>query len=138
MEHAWHDPAYADMVDNDPLIELYRENLARTGRTLVDPASLDAIVGSTDMGNVSHIVPSIHPMIPVSPPDVAIHTPDFVRYAGADEGDQAVLDGAKAMAATVADLWAGPGRSTRRRRPSPRHARAVGPPDRRPSALPEA
>jgi amidohydrolase len=109
MEHAWLDPAFADMVDNDPMIELYRDNLARTGRTLIDPVSTDAIIGSTDMGNISHIVPSIHPMIAVSPPSVAIHTADFVRYARADEGDRAVLDGARAMAGTVADLWARPG-----------------------------
>jgi amidohydrolase len=109
MEHRWLDPAYADMVDNDPMIDLYRENLARTGRTLVEPEALQAVVGSTDMGNVSHVVPSIHPMIAVSPPSVAIHTRDFVRYAGAPEGDRAVLDGARAMAATVVDLWAKPG-----------------------------
>lgn len=109
MEHVWLDPAYADMVDNDPMVELYRANLARTGRTLVDPTSLEGIVGSIDMGNISHLVPSIHPMIAVSPPNVAIHTADFVRYARAPEGDRAVLDGARAMAATVADLWAQPG-----------------------------
>lgn len=109
MEHHWVDPAFADMVDNDPMIERYRANLARTGRTLTDPTSMDAIIGSTDMGNVSHLVPSIHPMIAVSPPNVAIHTKDFVRFAGGDEGDRAVLDGAKAMASTVADLWAEPG-----------------------------
>ncbi|MGN6694831.1 MAG: M20 family metallopeptidase [Aquihabitans sp.] len=108
MEHVWLDPAYADMVDNEPMIERYRENIERTGRTLIDPVSLDAVVGSTDMGNISHIVPSIHPMIAVSPPSVAIHTADFVRYARAEEGDRAVLDGARAMAATVADLWALP------------------------------
>jgi hypothetical protein len=60
------------------------------------------------MGNISHLVPSIHPMIAVSPPSVAIHTADFVRYARSDEGDRAVLDGARAMAATIADLWARP------------------------------
>jgi metal-dependent amidase/aminoacylase/carboxypeptidase family protein len=108
MEHRWLDPAYADMVDNEPMIELYRENLARTGRTLGDPTSLQGIVGSTDMGNISHLVPSIHPMIAVSPPTVAIHTSDFVRFAGAEEGDRAVLDGARAMAATIVDLWARP------------------------------
>ncbi|MCU1358073.1 MAG: abgB [Acidimicrobiales bacterium] len=109
MEHTWLDPAYANMVDNGPMVERYRENLARTGRTLADPSSIDGIVGSTDMGNLSHIVPSIHPMIQVSPPTVAIHTQDFVRFAGGEEGDRAVLDGAKAMAATVVDLWARPG-----------------------------
>ncbi|CAN5744762.1 M20 family metallopeptidase [soil metagenome] len=109
MDHEWIDPAFADMVDNGPMIERYRANIARTGRELVDPASLDAIVGSTDMGNISHVVPSIHPMIAVSPPTVAIHTQDFARYAGGPEGDRAVLDGARALAATIADLWAEPG-----------------------------
>ena len=109
MEHAWIDPAFANMVDNDPMIERYRLNLARTGRTLTEASSMNAVVGSTDMGNVSHLVPSIHPMIAVSPPNVAIHTQDFVRYAGGEEGDRAVVDGARAMASTVADLWAEPG-----------------------------
>ena len=109
IDHVWIDPAFANMVDNEPMIELYRTNLARTGRTLADPTSMDSVVGSTDMGNVSHLVASIHPMIAVSPPNVAIHTTDFVRYAGGQEGDRAVLDGARVMAATVADLWAEPG-----------------------------
>ncbi|MGI8755091.1 MAG: M20 family metallopeptidase [Acidimicrobiales bacterium] len=109
MDHVWIDPAFANMVDNGPMVERYRANLARTGRTLVDPEGIDSIIGSTDMGNVSHIVASIHPMIAVSPPTVAIHTKDFVRYAGGPEGDKAVIDGAKAMAATVVDLWAEPG-----------------------------
>lgn len=109
MDHHWLDPGYANMVDNEPMVELYRANLARTGRTLIDPESLQGIVGSTDMGNISHIVPSIHPMIAVSPPTVAIHTADFVRFAGGAEGDRAVLDGARAMAGTIVDLWASPG-----------------------------
>ena len=108
MEHVWLDPAYADMVDNQPMIDLYRANIERTGRTIIEPTSIDGIIGSTDMGNISHIVPSIHPMIAVSPPTVPIHTADFVRYARGAEGDRAVLDGARAMAATVADLWARP------------------------------
>jgi metal-dependent amidase/aminoacylase/carboxypeptidase family protein len=66
-------------------------------------------VGSTDMGNVSYEVPSIHPMIAVSPPHISIHTPEFAAYAAGEPGDAAVLDGAKAMAMTVADLWLKPG-----------------------------
>ena len=108
MEHAWIDPAYAELVDNAPFIELYRDNAVRVGRELADPAVAGGVVGSTDMGNVSHLVPSIHPMIAVSPPNVAIHTQAFVHHARAPEGDRAVLDGAKAMAATVADLWLRP------------------------------
>lgn len=103
---AWKHPAFANMVDNEPLLDRYRRNLARTGRIAREPDGASQVVGSTDMGNISHIVPSIHPMIAVSPPTVTIHTEEFARYAAAPEGDQAVLDGARAMAATVVDLWA--------------------------------
>jgi hypothetical protein len=57
---------------------------------------------------VSYEVPSIHPMIKVSPPHVSIHTPEFATFAGGPEGDAAVLDGAKALAMTIADLWLRP------------------------------
>jgi amidohydrolase len=105
MEHEWKDPAYADMLDNRAIVELYAANAARTGRTLLDPARAPGVVGSTDMGNVSYVVPSIHPMIKVSPPNVSIHSPEFTRYAASADGDLAVLDGAKALAMTVVDLW---------------------------------
>ena len=108
MTARWEEPAYADMADNATLVELYTENAAATGRTLLDPAEVPGVVGSTDMGNVSHLVPSIHPMIAVSPPNVSIHSPDFTAYAASDAGDRAVLDGAKALAMTVVDLWLRP------------------------------
>ena len=57
------------------------------------------------MGNVSALVPSIHPMIKVSPPDVAIHTEAFAECARGPEGDKAVLDGAKMLAGTAIDYW---------------------------------
>jgi hypothetical protein len=44
-------------------------------------------------------------MIQVAPPGVPIHTPAFAGFAGGPEGDRAVIDGAKALAWTVADLW---------------------------------
>jgi hypothetical protein len=61
------------------------------------------------MGNVSYLVPSIHPMIAVAPAGVPLHSAEFARWAAAEEGDRAVLDGAKAMAMTVMDLWLGEG-----------------------------
>ena len=108
MTHTWEEPAYADMADNPTLVDLSTANAAATGRTLLDPADVPGVVGSTDMGNVSHLVPSIHPMIAVSPPNVSIHSPDFTAYAASEAGDLAVLDGAKALAMTVADLWLRP------------------------------
>lgn len=101
-------PIYADMINNQVMLEFYAGNAAATGRVVREPRSSYAVVGSTDMGNVSHAVPSIHPMIKVAPEHVAIHTPEFAHYAESQSGDQAVLDGAKIMAMTVADLWLDP------------------------------
>jgi amidohydrolase len=109
MEVEWQDPAYADMVDNATMLELYMANAETTGRTLIpSTAGGPQVVGSTDMGNVSYVVPSIHPMIKVAPTHLSIHTPEFAEYTASADGDKAVLDGAKAMAMTVADLWLQP------------------------------
>lgn len=109
MEIEWQDPAYADMVDNRTMLDVYTANAAATGRTLLDPSVVgENVVGSTDMGNVSYVVPSIHPMIKVAPAHLSIHTPEFAEYTASADGDQAVIDGAKAMAMTVADLWLQP------------------------------
>jgi len=107
MDHAWNGHTYADMIDNGPMVAAYVANAARVGRTVTDPAATGhSVVGSTDMGNVSYLVPSIHPMIRVAPEGVAIHTVEFAEWAASTEGDLAVLDGAKVMAMTVVDLWA--------------------------------
>ena len=98
-------PEYMDLRTNPTMIDLYRANSVALGRPLADPSAANRVVASTDMGNVSHLVPSIHPMIAVGPPDVPLHSAEFARWAAAEEGDKAVLDGAKAMAMTVMDLW---------------------------------
>ena len=100
-------PPYADMVDNPVLVGLYAANSDALGRPLADPRAGGArVVGSTDMGNVSYLVPSIHPMVKVAPAGVSIHSHEFTAHARSAAGDAAVLHGARAMAATVADLWA--------------------------------
>ena len=104
--HSWAGHSYADMVDNGPMTAAYVANAARVGRTVQDPRAIGrSVVGSTDMGNVSYLVPSIHPMIASAPSGLPIHTPDFAHHARSEAGDRAVVDGALAMAWTVADLW---------------------------------
>jgi amidohydrolase len=105
MEHEWLEPPYADLRGNQPLCDFYAVNSSRLGRNVLEPDADNEVVGSTDMGNVSYVVPSIHPMIAVAPEGVSIHTPEFAVHAAGPAGDAAVLDGAKAMAMTVADLW---------------------------------
>jgi len=106
MTHEWQDLSYADMRDNSSLLAAYSANAARLGRTVDDPDRTGhRVVGSTDMGNVSHLVPSIHPMIQVAPAGVPIHTVDFAVHAASAAGDRAVIDGAKAMGMTIIDAW---------------------------------
>jgi amidohydrolase len=109
MHVEWQDPVYADMIDNAAIVERYRANAGALGRIVRAPSATARVIGSTDMGNVSYAVPSIHPMIQVAPPGVPIHTPAFAGFAAGPEGDRAVIDGAKALAWTVADLWLDPG-----------------------------
>jgi len=106
MSHDWIEPYYADMVDNETICTLYSANASNIGRTLLEPDAELKVVGSTDMGNVSYLVPSIHPMIAVAPYGTPIHTPEFATHAKSESGDKAVIDGAKIMAMTIVDLWA--------------------------------
>jgi amidohydrolase len=110
VELDWLEPPYADMVPVDAYCDLYATNAAALGRDVRIPDETCCVVGSTDMGDVSYVVPSIHPMIQAADPGTAIHTEAFAGFAAGPLGDAAVVDGAKALAWTVADLWRQPGR----------------------------
>jgi metal-dependent amidase/aminoacylase/carboxypeptidase family protein len=101
-------PEYSELRTNRPLIELYRANSAAVGREVPEPGPGRRVLASTDMGNVSLTVPSIHPMIAVSPPEVALHTAEFATWAASPEGEKAAVDGATALAMTAVDLWLQP------------------------------
>jgi amidohydrolase len=96
---------YDDLRTNEPLAALYAANLEKLGRKVGYEAR---VTGSTDMGNVSHQVPSIHPMLKIAPPDVPLHTVEFCRWAASDAADQGVIDGSKALAMTAIDFLSDP------------------------------
>jgi amidohydrolase len=100
---------YEDMVSNRPLAAAYRRNGEALGRRFVDPSRIPVeVAGSTDMGNVSKVVPSIHPVIGMCPLTVGGHTVEMAEHSVSPAADQAVLDGAKALAMTAIDLWTDP------------------------------
>lgn len=76
------------------------------GRTVVTTTKLGG--GSTDMGNLSHAVPSIHPMIAVLGATGVPHTIEFAADAGSLAGEQAALEGARGLAWTAIDAAANP------------------------------
>ncbi len=102
-----HGEDYSEMWTNGPLAAAYRANLATLGRA-VEEHPPEHISGSTDMGNVSKLVPAIHPMIAIAPPHVALHTEEFARWAGSETGARGVVDGAKVLALTALDVLCSP------------------------------
>ena len=103
LEYRWRDRTYAPMKSNIILSGLFKHNLESLGRAVEDFDPRSGL-GSTDMGNVSQVVPSIHPTIAIAPREVLIHTPEFAAATISEAGHSALLDAAKAMAMTVADI----------------------------------
>ncbi|WP_326674232.1 amidohydrolase [Streptomyces sp. NBC_01257] len=94
---------YADLRQDLAVSAAYRDAMAGLGRPISDtPDSMRA--GSTDMGNVSHLVPTIHPSIGYDCGDTIMHNPEFTRYGTSPGADRAVLDGGLAMAWTALAL----------------------------------
>ncbi len=100
-------PGYQEIIPNRTLAGLFKSNLESLGRIVVDPDPNERM-GSTDMGDISHIIPSIHPYLAIAPVNVAGHTLEFKQYCISETGKSAMLDAAKAMAMTVVDLIADP------------------------------
>ena len=92
-----------DLNTNWPLADAFKRYAESLGRSFLSPKSLGG-AGSTDMGNVSHRVPAIHPMLSCAPQNVVIHSPEFTKWAKSPSGDEAALDGAKALALTAAEF----------------------------------
>ncbi len=104
LEHSWGEQSrYKAMRTNNVLAEAYVANVEALGRKVTEPEPRRSM-GSTDMGNVSAIVPAIHPTIAVAPPDIPIHTVEFREIAASEAAHAALLDSAKALAMTAVDV----------------------------------
>lgn len=90
---------YAPLHSDPDLSRFWDAALGELGRAIDDSSALRG--GSTDMGNVSQVVPSIHPTIAILGSSAAPHTPDFAADAATPAGDQAAIDAAAALARTV-------------------------------------
>lgn len=106
VEIAWDEsPATLPVRTNNELVSRWVAAQRRRGR---DPLPLgvvsETLAASTDFGNVSYRIPGIHPLIKVSPEDVALHTREMEEAAGSPAGDQAAIDGAFGLAAVALDF----------------------------------
>ncbi|MFI9201263.1 M20 family metallopeptidase [Streptomyces sp. NPDC053048] len=97
------EPDYLDFRTDPALIALWQANARALGRP--EPEQREAFA-CTDMGNVSHAVPSIHPVLDITGGACGPHEPEFVQAAVSAEAERAILDGAVGMAWTAADFAA--------------------------------
>ena len=99
---------YHPMRFNRALGRLFQTNLEALGEQ-VEQTPEDQELGSTDVGNVSQVVPTIQPTIALTDrPEVVCHTTAFAEAAGGPAGDRALLLAAKTLAMTALDLFADP------------------------------
>lgn len=101
LEYRWGEVVYAPMKNNSALGQLFAQNLESLGRA-VEP--FEPHFGSTDMGNVSQVIPAIHPSVAIASSDVLLHSVDFARLAASETGHMGLIDAAKALAMTAVDL----------------------------------
>jgi len=107
LEYKWAGIRYAAMRNNLTLAQLFKQNLESLGR-MVKLSEPNETFGSTDMGNVSQLVPSIHAMVAIAPREVVAHSPQFASAAASEAGFHGLVDASKALAMTVVDLVANP------------------------------
>lgn len=107
LDYRWSEITYAPMKNNLVLAKLFAQNLESLGRR-VESFEPHFGFGSTDMGNVSQVIPAIHPSVAIVSPDVLLHSADFAVAAASESGHEGLLDAAKALAMTVVDLLSEP------------------------------
>lgn len=92
--------AYSDMRHDSELAAIFQKHAEDLGRAFEPPSS----PVSTDMGNVSYVVPSIHPMVGIETDGAVNHQKEFADACVTPSADQAIFDGALCMALTSIDV----------------------------------
>ncbi len=109
---------YAEVRHDSALAAVYRRNAEALGRSFPDlGVLLERAAASTDMGNISQALPSIHPTIGIASLPAVNHQPEFAAHCVSPAADQAVADGALALAWTAIDVASDPALVARLRAP---------------------
>ncbi len=89
------------MLNSPTLLEIWRRHLPHVG---IEDDPPDPNAGSTDMANVSHEVPTIHPYLSIAPRGTPGHSHEFADHAGGADGDEMLPRAIKVLAATAVEL----------------------------------
>src|SRR5919107_1947701 len=83
---------YSNMIANEVVADVFAKHLSATGRQVDEPRP-NQRMGSTDMGDISQIMPAVHAYLSIAPRDVPNHTVDFTAAAASPAGDPALVAG---------------------------------------------
>lgn len=114
-KYEWGEIEYSPLRSNLALARIFASNMRLLGRKIRIFAPGEWW-GSTDMGNVSQVVPAIHPSVAIVPPGISEHTPEFALAAASEKGHRGLMDAAKSLAMTAVDLLIQPGMLAKVRR----------------------
>jgi metal-dependent amidase/aminoacylase/carboxypeptidase family protein len=92
-----------NMLPNHALAETMKRNWEKIGVKVGEREEERG--GSTDMGNVSHVVPSIHPYISIGPETMPGHSIEFVKAAASEQGHHGLIYAAKGLGMTSIDVF---------------------------------
>ena len=98
-----YEPLFKNMVNHKKLEAYARDNFSSLGIKDIKIFPDDYADGSTDVGNISHVVPTIQPEIKIGD-DIAAHTPEFAVAADSAYGKKMALKAVMGMCMTVADI----------------------------------
>ncbi len=93
----------APMKINMAFADVYRRSLKHLGLSEEYDAP-EKSAGSSDIGNVSQIIPAIHPHVPLRP-GINIHTREFAQATCSPDGHRALMEGVKALGLTALELF---------------------------------
>ena len=110
----YRESAYEPLKRNATLLEAFRLNLHAVGET--EKPEVKDRLGSSDVGNVSQVVPCIQPLMKIAPDGTPIHSRDFEAAAISPLAREGTLKAAKVMARTTYDLLADPALLARAKR----------------------
>ena len=99
------DYRYEEINNNEKLYKLFTQNAKQVGREMIlQKNATRPGLGSTDMGNISQVFPSIHPMLSIGEKKAVSHQPEYAAATLTEGGHKAIYDGAFAMGASIIDL----------------------------------
>ncbi|WP_461175189.1 amidohydrolase (plasmid) [Arthrobacter sp. Z1-9] len=94
------EPAYEPLLQDNALAAHWTEAMHTFGKDTTSSAGMSG--GSTDMGNVSQVIPTLHPWLSIPGANVPIHSHGFAAFTDSPEAYRVMFEAATALAWTIA------------------------------------